>query len=48
MLDARGMPWTRIGVVDQGSDSVTVQDQFEVTLADLRATHEGTLPKLFG
>ncbi|MDY6809753.1 MAG: AIR synthase-related protein, partial [Actinomycetota bacterium] len=48
MLDARGMPWTRIGVVDQGSDSVTVQDQFEVTLADLRASHEGTLPKLFG
>ncbi|MEE4023474.1 phosphoribosylformylglycinamidine synthase subunit PurL [Gordonia sp. PKS22-38] len=48
MLDARRMPWTRIGVVDQGSDSVTVQDQFDVTLAELRATHEGTLPKLFG
>ncbi|WP_343287292.1 phosphoribosylformylglycinamidine synthase subunit PurL [Gordonia sp. SID5947] len=47
MLDARGMPWTRIGVVDQGSDSVTVQDQFEVTLAELRTVHEGTLPKLF-
>ena len=48
MLTARQVPWTRIGVVDQGSDSVTVQDQFEVTLDELRAVHEGTLPKLFG
>lgn len=48
MLTARQMPWTRIGVVDQGSDSVTVQDQFEVTLDELRAVHEGTLPTLFG
>ncbi|MFT4127369.1 MAG: phosphoribosylformylglycinamidine synthase subunit PurL [Gordonia sp. (in: high G+C Gram-positive bacteria)] len=48
MLDARGMPWTRIGVVDQGSDAVEVQDQFSVTLAELRAVHEGTLPTLFG
>ena len=48
MLDARGMPWTRIGVVDQGSDSLTVQDQFEITLDEIRTVHEGTLPKLFG
>ena len=48
MLTARQMPWTRIGVVDQGSDSVTVQDQFEVTLDELRAVYEGTLPALFG
>jgi len=48
MLDARGMPWTRIGVVDQGSDSVEVQGQFSITLDELRETHEGTLPKLFG
>ncbi|OPX16763.1 AIR synthase-related protein, partial [Gordonia sp. i37] len=48
MLDARGMPWTRIGVVDQGSDSVSVQDQFEVTLEELRTAYEGTLPALFG
>ena len=47
MLDARGMPWVRIGVVDQGSDSVEVQDQFSVTLEQLREVHEGTLPKLF-
>ncbi|WP_018177980.1 phosphoribosylformylglycinamidine synthase subunit PurL [Jongsikchunia kroppenstedtii] len=48
MLDARGMPWTRIGVVDQGSDSVEVQGQFSITLDELREAHEGTLPKLFG
>lgn len=48
MLDARGMPWTRIGVVDQGSDAVSVQDQFEVSLDELREVHEATLPRLFG
>ncbi|WP_054816542.1 phosphoribosylformylglycinamidine synthase subunit PurL [Nocardia arizonensis] len=48
MCDARGLPWTRIGVVDQGSDSVEVQGQFSVPLAELRAAYEGTLPKLFG
>ncbi|MGW5524354.1 phosphoribosylformylglycinamidine synthase subunit PurL [Gordonia sp. NPDC003950] len=48
MLDARGMPWTRIGVVDQGSDAVSVQDHFEVTLDELRQVYEGTLPGLFG
>ncbi len=48
MLDAREMPWVRIGVVDQGSDSVEVQDQFSVTLDELRQVHEGTLPALFG
>ncbi|MDH3061626.1 AIR synthase-related protein, partial [Gordonia alkanivorans] len=48
MLDARGMPWTRIGVVDQGSDEVEVQDYFSVPLAELREVHEATLPRLFG
>ena len=48
MLDARSMPWTRIGVVDQGSDAVEVQDYFSVPLAELREAHEGTLPRLFG
>ncbi|HEY9311783.1 phosphoribosylformylglycinamidine synthase subunit PurL [Williamsia sp.] len=47
MLDARGMPWTRIGVVDQGSDSLEVQDHFTVTLTELREAFEGTLPRLF-
>ncbi|NMO04441.1 phosphoribosylformylglycinamidine synthase subunit PurL [Gordonia sp. TBRC 11910] len=48
MLDARGMPWTRIGVVDQGSDAVSVQDHFEIPLAELHETFERTLPALFG
>ncbi|GAB0101839.1 phosphoribosylformylglycinamidine synthase subunit PurL [Nocardia sp. JMUB6875] len=48
MCDARGLPWVRIGVVDDGSDSVEVQGQFSVQLDELRAAHEGTLPALFG
>ncbi|MGO4614112.1 phosphoribosylformylglycinamidine synthase subunit PurL [Nocardia sp. 2YAB30] len=48
MCTARELPWVRIGVVDQGSDSVEVQGQFSVTMDELRAAHEGTLPKLFG
>ncbi|MFC3964333.1 phosphoribosylformylglycinamidine synthase subunit PurL [Nocardia jiangsuensis] len=48
MCEARGLPAVRIGVVDQGSDSVEVQGQFTVPLTELRAAFEGTLPKLFG
>lgn len=48
MCDARGLPWARIGVVDQGSDSVEVQGQFSITLDELRTAFEGTLPALFG
>lgn len=48
MCTARELPWVRIGVVDQGSDSIEVQGQFTVPLAELREAHEGTLPKLFG
>ena len=40
MCEARGLPATRIGVVDQGSDTVEVQGQFTVSLAELRATYE--------
>ncbi|MUM15793.1 phosphoribosylformylglycinamidine synthase subunit PurL [Mycobacterium sp. CBMA271] len=48
MCAARQLPAARIGVVDQGSDSVEVQGQFSVTLTELRETHEGVLPGLFG
>ncbi|MFC8043490.1 phosphoribosylformylglycinamidine synthase subunit PurL [Nocardia sp. NPDC057353] len=48
MCEARGLPAVRIGVVDQGSDSVEVQGQFSVPLTELRAAFEGTLPRLFG
>src|ERR1700743_1077783 len=36
ICEARGLRDTRIGVVDQGSDSVEVQGQFTVPLAELR------------
>ncbi|SLF76363.1 Probable phosphoribosylformylglycinamidine synthase II PurL [Mycobacteroides abscessus subsp. bolletii] len=48
MCEAQQLPAVRIGVVDQGSDSVEVQGQFSVTLAELREIHEGVLPGLFG
>ncbi|HET9875122.1 MAG TPA: phosphoribosylformylglycinamidine synthase subunit PurL, partial [Mycobacterium sp.] len=48
MCEARGLPATRIGVVDQGSDAVEVQGLFSVSLAELRSTYEGVLPGLFG
>ncbi|MFJ4656614.1 phosphoribosylformylglycinamidine synthase subunit PurL [Nocardia sp. NPDC088792] len=48
MCEARQLPWARIGVVDEGSDSLEVQGQFTITLDELRAAHEGTLPALFG
>jgi phosphoribosylformylglycinamidine synthase II len=48
MCEARGLPATRIGVVDQGSDAVEVQGLFTVSLEELRGTSEGVLPALFG
>ncbi len=48
MCEARGLPASRIGVVDQGSDAVEVQGLFTVSLEDLRSTSEGVLPGLFG
>lgn len=47
MCDARGLPWARIGVVDQGSDDFEVQHQFTVSLSELREAFEGTLRALF-
>ncbi|KZF10937.1 phosphoribosylformylglycinamidine synthase II [Rhodococcus sp. EPR-157] len=48
MCTARGLPWTRIGVVDEGSDEIEVQGQFAVKMTELRDTFESTLPRLFG
>ena len=48
MCAARGLPATRIGVSDDGSDSVEVQGFFTITLEELRSTSEGVLPRLFG
>ena len=48
MCEARGLPVTRVGVVDQDSDSIEIQDLFTVSLAELRATSEAVLPRFFG
>jgi phosphoribosylformylglycinamidine synthase len=48
MCEVRGLPAVRIGVVDQGSDAVEVQDLFTVSLAELRETSESVLPRFFG
>ncbi|MFI8447777.1 phosphoribosylformylglycinamidine synthase subunit PurL [Streptomyces erythrochromogenes] len=44
LCGARGLPATRIGVVD--GHTVDVQDQFAVPLNDLRTAHETTVPGL--
>ncbi|MFZ4373141.1 MAG: phosphoribosylformylglycinamidine synthase subunit PurL [Mycobacterium sp.] len=48
MCEARGLPASRIGVSDEGSDSVEIQGLFTVTLDELRKISEGVLPGLFG
>ncbi|WP_129841246.1 phosphoribosylformylglycinamidine synthase subunit PurL [Streptomyces sp. RFCAC02] len=45
MCAARGLPAARIGVVD--GDAVEVQGVFTISLDEMRATHERTLPELF-
>ncbi len=44
MCGARGLPATRIGVVD--GDAIEVQGQFTLPLAELRAVHEATIPAI--
>ncbi|PLW65898.1 phosphoribosylformylglycinamidine synthase subunit PurL [Streptomyces sp. SCUT-3] len=44
MCGARGLPATRIGVVD--GDALEVQGQFSIPLAELRQTHEALIPSL--
>lgn len=46
MCGARGLPATRIGVVD--GDVLDVQGQFTIPLSDLREAHEAAIPALFG
>ncbi|GGX33623.1 phosphoribosylformylglycinamidine synthase subunit PurL [Streptomyces chryseus] len=45
MCGARGLPATRIGVVD--GDEIEVQGEFSIPLSELRTAHEATLPGLF-
>ncbi|MCZ2523814.1 phosphoribosylformylglycinamidine synthase subunit PurL [Streptomyces sp. NPDC059506] len=44
MCGARGLPATRIGVVD--GDALEVQGQFSIPLAELRQAHEALIPSL--
>ena len=44
MCGARGLPATRIGVID-GAE-IEVQGEFRLPLAELRAAHEATIPAL--
>lgn len=44
MCGARGLPATRIGVID--GDAIDVQGEFALPLAELRAVHEATIPAL--
>ncbi|MFC5719537.1 phosphoribosylformylglycinamidine synthase subunit PurL [Streptomyces gamaensis] len=44
MCGARGLPATRIGVVD--GQEIDVQGQFTIPLAELREAHEETIPAL--
>ncbi|WP_329133406.1 phosphoribosylformylglycinamidine synthase subunit PurL [Streptomyces sp. NBC_01476] len=44
MCGARGLPATRIGVID--GDAVEVQGEFTLPLAEVRAAHEETIPAL--
>ncbi|MFI6154244.1 phosphoribosylformylglycinamidine synthase subunit PurL [Kitasatospora sp. NPDC051170] len=46
MCTARGLPATRIGVVD--GDSLDVQGQFTVSLAELKDAHTGVIEALLG
>ena len=48
MCEARGLPATRVGVVDQASQEVEVQGQFSVPLTELRSISEAVLPGMFG
>ncbi len=45
MLAARGVPAARVGAT--GGDAIEVQGQFEVPLAEVRATYDAPLPEHF-
>lgn len=44
MCGARGLPVTRIGVVD--GEEIEVQGEFSIPLSELRTAHEATIPGL--
>ncbi|MEE4424795.1 phosphoribosylformylglycinamidine synthase subunit PurL, partial [Streptomyces bugieae] len=44
MCTVRGLPATRIGVVD--GEEIDIQGEFSIPLSELRTAHEGTIPGL--
>jgi phosphoribosylformylglycinamidine (FGAM) synthase-like enzyme len=48
MCTARGLPATRIGVLDLLESALEVQGQFRIPLSELRVAWSSTLPQLFG
>ncbi|WP_141790711.1 phosphoribosylformylglycinamidine synthase subunit PurL [Oryzihumus leptocrescens] len=48
MCSARGFAHARIGVVDDQTDGLDVQGQFQLGLGELREAHTATLPAVFG
>jgi phosphoribosylformylglycinamidine synthase len=47
MCTVRGVPASRIGVVDSSVDGLDVQGQFSVSMGELRHASESTFPRLF-
>ncbi|QGK72475.1 phosphoribosylformylglycinamidine synthase subunit PurL [Allosaccharopolyspora coralli] len=48
MCAARGLPCVKVGVVDDQSQKLEIQDVADIPLTELRDAWEGTLPALFG
>jgi phosphoribosylformylglycinamidine synthase len=47
LCEGRGYPFLRIGVTDSGG-ALEIQDQFTLSVDELRDAHRGTLPEHFG
>ncbi|MCP3799220.1 phosphoribosylformylglycinamidine synthase subunit PurL [Allokutzneria sp. A3M-2-11 16] len=47
MCTVRGLPWTKIGVVDPDAAALDIQDVASIGLDELRTAWSGTLPALF-
>jgi phosphoribosylformylglycinamidine synthase len=48
LCEGRGYPVLRIGVTDAALPALEIQDQFTLTIDELRDVHRGTLPEHFG
>ena len=48
LCSTRGFAQVQIGVVDDQVDGLEIQDEFAVSLAELRQAHTATLPAAFG